>query len=88
MPELTTQSDESIAVATIDEPLFTCPASAIVDDGLDSHTIANMMSGHTIADLFNDTAELVAKCKRHRFTGYGMRGGGAQIRPSEILVQI
>ena len=84
----TTQSDETILVAAVDEARFTGPARAVVYDRLYHNSFSDLHIAHTFANLFDYPAELVAQGERCTFSGNGMRCGWYYVGTAEILVEV
>ncbi|KAL8647663.1 MAG: hypothetical protein Q9226_006342, partial [Calogaya cf. arnoldii] len=66
---------EAIVVAAVDETISTGATCTIVYDWLDRDSLADFNVGHIVPNLFDDTAELVAKGDGSLFFGNGMRCG-------------
>lgn len=70
---LTTQPNEAIAVATIDQARLTSTTCVVVYDRLDADTIARLkLVRDAFSDLFNHAAELVTERYGHTFASDGM----------------
>lgn len=83
-----TQAHKPILVAAIDESLLAGCACAIIDDWLHHNPVTALHVTHPLADFFHHPAELMAKRYGDLFAGDGMRAGGYEVRPAEVLVEI
>jgi len=84
----TAYSDESTAVAAVDEPFLASPARSVIYDRLDNDPVARLHVIDPLTDLFHDAAEFVPKDQRHLLPRDWMGRGRYQVRTAQVFVQV
>lgn len=86
---LTTEAYKAIAIAAVDVPVLAGAARSVVDDRLDTYTIARLVLGrYAFADLFDHTRKLVAKREWDLFACNRVWSRRTYRWSSEVFVQV
>lgn len=84
----TAQADETVVITAIDKALSASATCPVVYDGLYGHSLADLDIMDVVANLFDDTAELMAQCQRGLLFGDRMRAGWYEIGAPEVFMEI
>ena len=76
----TAKADETIAPAAVVQSFQTRPTCTIINDGLHNDSVAYLVIGNLLSNLFNDSAEFMPESQGNCFLGNRVRRCWAQIR--------
>lgn len=83
-----TEADEAILVAAIDQSVLTRSARAVVQDGLNGHSVSRLDVRDVVADLFHRAAKFVTQRHGQAFLREGMWSLGDDTSAPQVFMKI
>jgi len=82
MTEFLDIPDETACVAAVDESLLASTTSSIVDNGLDTDSVAGLKFAYAFTNGVYDSAEFMTQRQWYTLSCDGVGSGGTEIRSS------